>query len=370
MSLRNEEHDTMTSLDLALMRLDSQQIRHPAFRRPGEVVARLGALQAQDYNGALWAVGLRMPAATVTDIRNAINDRTIVRTWLLRGTLHFVSPEDVRIILGLLAPHIIAGNAGRHRQLGLTGEDFARSRALFSEELRGGRQLTRDELFHILGKAGISPEGQRGYHLLGKAGLEGLICFGPHRGSQPTFVLLDEWVPEGRAAGQEGAAGAWLAQRYFTGHGPATLKDFVWWSGLTVSDAKAGIHAAGSRLSPVTLHGKEYFMASPLPDPLPGEPAAYLLPGFDEYILGYQDRSPVLDPSVAGRTALGGNGMMPPTVVIEGSVAGTWKRTIGKREIAISVHPFSPMTPSHRDLVLAAAERYGKFIGMPAVVEW
>jgi hypothetical protein len=182
---------------------------------------------------------------------------------------------------------MIAGNAGRHRQLGLKDGDFARSRELFFKELQGGKHLTRDEIFALLGKAGIPPDGQRGYHLLWMAGLTGLICFGSPPGTRPTFVLLDEWVPEQREPGREEAL-AWLAIRYFTRHGPATLQDYVWWSGLKVSDAKAGIAGAGSRISPVRVKGTEYFTGSPVPDLVPGEPAAYLLPGFDEYILGYR----------------------------------------------------------------------------------
>ena len=214
----------------ALLRLHNQQILHPVLRQPGEVVARLCAIQAQDYHGALWSVGLRMPAATLSVIQEAIDDRKMIRTWLLRGTLHFVAPEDIRWILALVAPRIIAGSAGRHRQLGLSEADFARSREIFSDELRGDRQLTRDELFRALEKAGISPAGQRGYHLLAAAGLAGQICFGSPRGKQQTFVLLDEWVPETRSPGQKEAPGL-LAERYFSGHGPATLQDFVWWSG-------------------------------------------------------------------------------------------------------------------------------------------
>jgi hypothetical protein len=355
--------------NVARLRLSSQQILNPSLADPAEVVRTLGAIQAQDYAGSLWSVGLRTPTAMATGIREAIANRQIVRTWLLRGTLHFVAPEDVRWILALAAPRIIAGSAGRHRQLGLSGNDFSRSRQVIADGMSGGRQLTREEMFRLLNERGISTDGQRGYHLLVMAGLEALICFGPNRGRQQTFVLLDDWVPEtGRDPGQKEAPG-WLAERYFQGHGPATLQDFAWWSGLTVSAAKAGVAAAGSRLSPVTSGGNDYFMAAAA-DRHPGEPAAYLLPGFDEYILGYRDRSAILDPVVAGRTVIGGNGMMLPTVVIDGIVAGTWKRSIGKQEIAIGVNPLPPLRRGRNEQLLEAAERYGKFMGMPVTVAW
>ena len=360
---------SMTPLEATRSRLFHQQILHPSLEKPGTVVTTIGAMQAQDYTGALWSIGLRMPGATVTDILQAIADRDIVRTWLIRGTLHFVAARDLRWILGLVSPRLIAGSAGRHRQLGLTGEDFSRSREIFAAELKGGRQLARDELYRLLGEAGVSPDGQRGYHLLWMAGLEGLICFGNHRGNQPTFVLLDEWISPGLAFGQEEAL-AGLATRYFTGHGPATLQDFAWWSGLKVADAKKGIEAAGTALSQVTIGGREYFTDPETPDLTGGGQEAYLLPGFDEYILGYRDRNIVLDPSLAGRIVIGENGMMLPTIIIEGKVAGRWKRIVGKREIIITLHPFSSMSPAHKREVGAAAERYGKFMRMPVNVEW
>jgi hypothetical protein len=202
------------------------------------------------------------------------------------------------------------------------------------------------------------------------AGLEGLICFGILRGRQQTFVLLDEWVPEAGRAFGPGEALAHLAERYFTGHGPATLQDFTWWSGLKVSEAKAGIEAAGPLLSWVSYEGREYFTGE-APHYAPGgEPDAYLLPGFDEYILGYRDRSAMLDPTLADRTVIGANGMMLPTIVVDGSVMGIWKRTIGKRAIAVKMNPFSPLSSPRRLLVAAAAERYGRFMGNPVTVEW
>jgi len=356
--------------ELAIQRLNNQHILNPALKEPGAVVEALGALQAQDFAGALWSIGLRMPGGTMPTVSQAINDRQIIRTWLLRGTLHFVAPQDVRWILKLVAPRIIAGSAGRHRQLGLTGEDFSQSRELFSEELQGGRQLSRDELFQSLKKAGISPEGQRGYHLLAMAGLEGLICFGSLRGRQQTFVLLDEWVPEsGRAFGPREAL-AHLAERYFTAHGPATLQDYSWWSGLKASEAKAGIETAGPLLSRVSYGGMEYFTGDAQPYDSGDVLDSYLLPGFDEYILGYRDRSAMLDPTLAERTVIGANGMMLPTIVVDGSVMGTWKRTLGKRAIAVKMNPFSPLNSPRRLLIAAAAERYGWFMGNLVTIEW
>ena len=185
-----------TSNRIALARLVNQGISHPTFAEAGDVVAWLGALQAQDYGGTLWAIGLRMTSATEQGIEQAIAERTIVRTWPMRGTLHFVAANDVRWMLALLAPRVIAGSVGRSRQLELDEATFARSKEVFAHALQGGQQLTRDEMLQTLEQAGIATTGQRGYHLLVQSAQAGLICFGSRRGKQPTFALLDDWIPQ------------------------------------------------------------------------------------------------------------------------------------------------------------------------------
>lgn len=235
------------NLSIAHRRLRNQRIAGAGFASAGEVVAWMGAVQAQDYLGALWALGLRMETAREEAIEQAIADRTVVRSWPLRGTLHFVAPTDLRWMLALLAPRVIAGQRGRHRQLGLDQADFDRSRDLLTCALEGGRQLTRDALYEILEAAGISTAGQRGIHILWRVALDGVLCFAARQGKQQTFALLEEWVPAARMLECDEAL-AELAARYFTSHGPATVQDFTWWSGLTVADAKTGIELAGPRL--------------------------------------------------------------------------------------------------------------------------
>ena len=181
---------------IALSRLANQGIADPTFVQPGDVVARLGALQAQDFGGALWSIGLRMTGATERGIEQAIAERAIVRTWPLRGTLHFVASQDVRWLLALLTPRVITQSAGRYRQLALDEATFARSKEVFAAALQGGKHLTRDEMLQALEQAHIATTGQRGYHILGRSAQDGLICFGVPRGKQQTFVLLDEWVPQ------------------------------------------------------------------------------------------------------------------------------------------------------------------------------
>jgi hypothetical protein len=352
---------------IARLRLANHGIANPTFVQPGDVLTWLGALQAQDYRGALWAVGLRMVGATERDIERAIAEQTIVRTWPMRGTLHLVAAQDVRWLLALLTPRVIAQSAGRYRQLDLDEATFARSKEVFANALRGGKQLTRDEMLQCLEQAGISTAGQRGYHLLGRSAQDGLICFGVPRGKQQTFALLDEWIPPSNRWTRDEAL-AELTRRYFTSHGPATVQDLRHWAGLTAADAKIGLEAAGKALIRTTVAERVYWMAGDLPEPNRTAPSVHLLPGFDEYLLGYRDRSAVLDPAHAQRICPGGNGVFNPTIVIDGIVTGVWKRTLTGGALVVEAAPFRPLTPAEDEALGAAAERYGEFLGLPVVL--
>ena len=352
----------MTRSDIAHYRLFNQHIASSECKKPSEVVAGLGAIQAQDYLGSLWSIGLRLPDATEETIQQAIADRTIVRTWPMRGTLHFVAATDVRWMLELLAPRVIACSARRHELFGLDASLIARIKKLFVEALEGGRQLTRDEMYRLLEQADIPVTGQRGLHILWRLAHEAVICFGAHRGKQATFALLDEWLPKTEALRRDQAL-AELARRYFTGHGPATQQDFVWWSGLRIADAKAGIEMVSTQLRCETMDGKIYWMPQDMTASPKNSRPVYLLPGFDEYMLGYTDRSASLDPLHTKEILPGNNGVFSATIVIGGRIIGTWKRVFQKQEVVITPRPFIPLDKLQRRALAAAAERYSHFVG-------
>jgi hypothetical protein len=356
----------MTEKAIARRRLANQSIAPVTLTTPAGVVRRLGAMQAQDYPGALWAIGLRMPAATEQMVEQAIRDRQIVRTWPMRGTLHCVAADDVRWLLALLTPRILAGSARRHQQLELDAAVFARSEALFTAALQGGNQLTRADMMAVLERGGVTPAGQRGYHILAWAAQTGLVCFGPRQGKQDSFVLLDEWLPAGKTLSRDEAL-AELARRYFTGHGPATVHDLMWWSGLTAADARAALEMVGAQLAQDTVDGRTYWFA-PTPNGRGAAPDIYLLPGFDEYLLGYRERGAVLDPAHAAKVVPGGNGMFKPMLVIDGRVAGVWQRTLRKTKVVLSFDPFQPLTPAQTEATVAAAELYGRFLERPVEI--
>jgi len=356
----------MTDFDIAHLRLHNHSIAPAVLEQPDEVVKRLGAVQAQDYLAALWAVGLRMKAAAEPTIEQAVSDGKIIRTWPMRGTLHFVASEDLRWMLALLTPRIIARTARRHKQLELDEATFAQAEGLFASALRGGRQLTRNEMMEVLEGGGISTKGQRGYHTLSWAAQTGLICFGPRQGKQDTFVWLDDWLPAGRTLSRDESL-AELAERYFTGHGPATIQDFMWWSGLPAADARASLEMVASQLAHKALEGQTYwFSSSSLAKA--ASPTAYLLPAFDQYLLGYKDRRAVLDPAHARKVVPGGNGMFKPIIVIDGQVVGTWQRTLRKTKVVVNFKPFISLRPVQMEAIATAAERYGAFVNLPVTM--
>jgi hypothetical protein len=357
----------MTHTHIALQRLANQQIARPTFAHPSEVVRWLGAVQAQDYLGALWAVGLRLGDATEQAVEQALAERTIVRTWPMRGTIHFVAPADVRWMQELLTPRVVRGTKSRHAQLGLDEQIIATSADVVAKALQGGRQLTRNALYELLEQAGIATDNSRGLHILGRLAHDQLLCFGARAGKQPTFALLDEWAPGARSLPRDEAL-ATLAQRYFASHGPATLQDFIWWAGLTVTEARAGLQTAASTLGREAIGGQEYYYAQDQSAAQPGPLEVFLLPPFDEYLVAYRDRSASLDLKYQSQVVPGGNGIFNPIVVIDGRVMGTWKRTFKKDTVTMTFSPFTSWNEAQAQAIAAAAERYSRFVDKTPIV--
>lgn len=349
----------MKRSDIPRLRVANQLIAPPSSADPADIVRRLGAVQAQDYLASLWALGLRRRGAVEADIEAAIAAGSIVRSWPLRGTLHFVAAEDLRWMLELLAPRIIKRASSRHRELGLDAAVFARCRRVFGRVLRDGQPRSRGDLYQALGAAGIGSDQSRGLHILGQLAQEGMICFGPRAGRQPTFVLLDAWIPPSQKRRREEAL-AELAVRYFVTRGPATVLDFAWWSGLPVRDARVAVEAAGDRCRPELIDGHSYWRGADAARPSRSS-AVHLLPAFDEYTVAYRDRTAVLEPADA-RAVNQGGGMLNPVVVAGGRVVGTWSRTLGKQMVTVTVRPFAPLARATALALEGAADRYRRFL--------
>ncbi|MGH8026392.1 MAG: winged helix DNA-binding domain-containing protein [Pseudoxanthomonas sp.] len=353
---------------LAQLRLHRQRIAGGKFESPVEVVSWMGAMQAQDYASSLWAIGVRMRQATQALVEQAIAERRIVRTWPMRGTLHFVAAEDARWMSSLMAPRVIASNKARlQREFGIDDAVLARSRKVLTKALRDGQRLARGEVYAVLEGAGIATAKQRGIHITGRLAQEGLLCLGPRADKQPTFVLLEEWIAHSRAMEREQAL-AELARRYFHSHGPATLQDFAWWSGLTVKDVQLAIELAGDPLAQEVIGGRIYLHSGGEPEPTDACGDPHLLPSFDEYLVAYKDRSDTVEARFS-QQVIGINGLFNASMVIDGRVVGTWKRSVGKTEAVIELAPFRALLKKELKALERSARRYGEFMGLPVRLE-
>jgi len=357
----------MTNLDIAHRRLHNQFISRQMFEKPEDVVQWLGAVQSQDYAAAKWALGLRLPGATDDVIEQAFTSGAILRTHIMRPTWHFVTPAGIRWMLALTAPRVHAASSYYYRASELDAALFMKSNAVLVEALQGGKQLTRTELASALQQAGIACDNllRLGYIII-HAELDGIICSGARRGKQFTYALLDERVPQTRALDRDEAL-AEFAMRYFTGHGPATLQDFVWWSGLTAADAKAGLEMVSTQLIREVIAGQTYWSSGSVMPVNDLSQTMYLLPNFDEYTVGYADRSAIIDESDLAKFDVRGN-VLNNTIVLNGRVIGTWKRVLKKDSVIITPTLFTPLNEAETRALAMAANRYGTFLGLPVKV--
>jgi hypothetical protein len=350
----------MVNLNIAQQRLHNQLITQPTFTKPDDVVRTLGPIQAQDYAGAKWALGLRLQNATENIIEQACNAGTILRTHLMRPTWHFVASADIRWILALTAPRVNALSSYYYRKSEMDDALFSHSNAVLEKALAGGKQLMRSEIQLILEQAGIATDDLRLTHIMMRAELDMIICSGARRGKQFTYALLAERAPHAPML-EKSEALAELARRYFTSRGPATLEDFVWWSGLTTTDARTGLQMVRSELLHEVIADKTYWFSAAIPPILDTVPIAHFLPPYDEYTIAYKDRSAVLDAAYTIQTR---NGIFSPIIVVDGLIVGTWKRTFKKDSVLIETSLFSSPTEKEAFAISSALKHYSTFLGI------
>ncbi|MEO7885828.1 winged helix DNA-binding domain-containing protein [Polaromonas sp.] len=358
----------LIGLRLASQRLAAYPVHPVDFKKADQAVQWFGAVQAQEYAHARWAVGSRFAAdVAITDaaIEKALAQRKVVRSWVLRGTLHLTAAADLRWLLALAAPVLLTRTAAVYREVGLDDAAFRTILPAIRQCLQGGRQLTRVELFAALAQRRIETKGQRGGRILYRAAQTGLICLGDPHGKQARYALLDEWLPTEPALPREDAL-LKLAQRYFTSHGPATLADFTWWSGLAAGEARAALEMAGPGLAHALFAGGTVWWSKRMPVVAQPalKPALHLLAGFDEYVLGYTDRQAIMDTAHAGKL-MTPNGLFRPALLLGGRVAGTWQAELKKGALSIHTTPFATLPRGSAGALRLAAQRYAAFVGLP-----
>lgn len=359
-----------SAAEIARLRIARQRLVGEPFETPEAVVRWLGAMQAQEYAYAKWAIGLRSTGLTDSNVDRALADGRLLRTHILRPTWHFVTPEDIRWLLPLSAPRVHQQNAPIYRRTGLDDETHARSRQIMVAALRDGNHLTRRELGEHLRQGGVDPgDTLRLAYIVMHAELEGVVVSGGRRGKQFTYALLDERAPAGTACDRDTALGE-LVKRYVTSRGPVTLRDFVAWSGMTLTDARRGVEVAGADLRQETIGGTDYWLPAAQPPVASSSPATHLLPVYDEYIMGYRDRSAAFAALRAAGIDVTQQAAFDHTIAVDGQLVGTWKRTIARNAIQMEVQQFVQLSEGQPQAVAAMAERYGRFVGLPVDLQY
>jgi hypothetical protein len=351
----------MNLKNIANIRLSSQQISSTKCKSVKDIVEWMGAMQAQDYAMAKWAIGVRIPDSTDKMVETAINNGEIVRTHLLRPTWHFVSAKDIYWMIELTAPQIKASLRSRNKELELSETIFSKSNNIIATALEGGHHLTREELKTKLEKAKIAIDDNRASHILLQAELDGIVCSGAITEGKQTYALLRERVPITKPLTKEEALEK-LARKYFRSHCPATLQDFVWWSGLTIIDAKHALEMMKADLVSETIDSHTYWFANFSPIPRTDKESAYLLPAYDEYLISYKNRSASL-PFDNHKRTISNNGIFRPVILVNGQVIGIWKRTIQKNKVIVETEFFRQIDTAIKILVEKEAVIFAHFLG-------
>lgn len=356
----------MNASEIPNLRLHNSGLSHSPFKSAADAVSHLGAVQAQDFAAAKWALGLRIKNSTDEDIEKAFNEGAILRTHVLRPTWHFVVPEDIRWMLELTAPRVKKLLAHYNRKLELNDTLFAKSNTAIVKALQGHTYLTRKELKTKLANIGIETNVQRLAHVIVWAELDGLICSGPRRGRQFTYALMDERVAKAKDLSREQAL-AKLALNYFTSHGPAQLVDFSWWSGLAAKDARDALDSIKSKLKQAKLGDKTYWFSDRIKVTAPRSPFALLLSIYDEYTIAYKDRGDISDARDIERMISMGNSFSS-VIILNGRVAGSWNRALKENTVEIRLNPFRKFNNDEQKALELEVARYGRFVGIPTVL--
>lgn len=356
-------------MNISLTRLKYLRVSDTRLSSPEKVVETLVAIQGQDYAASKWAIGLRTQGLKEEDVESAFLAQKIIRSWPLRGTLHVVSAKDIYWLLDLLGPSTVSKYAAHYKKIELDLKVLKKCYSILSKNLSNRNFLTRKEISSILKRSGIITNTTRLSHILQRAGLDALICFGPKRGKEFTYALIDEWIPKIKKVKRPKEEALYdLTEKYFDTRSPATLADFVWWSGLNVKDAKTGIESFGSKLRSFQKEDQIYYLPKKVDLVDEDSDTLFLLPAFDEFLLAYTDRRDCMHPSPK-RPLTPADDLFRPTLVVNGWVNGIWQREFKKEEVILKVNTYKPLNQNLRKKLNKSAEEYAAFLGKSLVLE-
>lgn len=355
----------MTEDEIISIRLRNQQLVNASLRDPIDIVRWLGAVQSQDYAGGKWGLASRSGGITDETIDKLFDDGKILRTHVLRPTWHFVLPEDIRWMIELTEPRITAFSSKYFSDLGLDKSVLKRSNRIIVKAFEQSEFLTKNDLAIALEKGKVDTSDLRLTHLIFRAELDRLICSGPRRGKQQTYALFDQRAPNARVLKRDEALGE-LAIRYFTSRGPATVKDFGWWSGLNAADSRKAVDIVKSLFLQEVMNGETFYFSSHVNGDMKKKKQVHLLPAWDEYTVAYKDRSLVIDPRFESSS---GHGIFSPIVVVDGRIKGTWRRDLKPGSVEVEVKYFTALSKQSREKVKATAKLYADFLNRKLVLK-
>ncbi len=344
-------------------RLQNQFITSHPVLTPSAIVKKMVAMQAQDFNASKWAIALRSNRLTKTQIETSLNAGEILRIHILRPTWHYVSSEDIYWILSLTSQYVQNRNLPYYHKLGLDDNVFSKTETIIKNSLKGGKSIRRENLIELIKQKGISTTKLGYLYILMHAELNGIICNGVSEGNIVSYALLHERVPNIKNLPRDEAL-AQLTLGYFTSHGPTTIKDFIWWSGLPIKIAKEGFDMVKDQLDLQKYQDVDYWFCFPLLKDEINE-AVYLLPNFDEYIVGYSNREIIFDRKQ--RVKLDGrkNVLFQHSIVLNGKIIGNWKVILKKNEVQIRINLFVHVTKAQLILLKDEINRFSNYNHLP-----
>ena len=349
-------------MNIPNIRLLNQQLLNPLFREPKELVSWMGAMQAQNYSMVKWAVGMRLKSATIQAVEKALHEGEILRTHVMRPTWHLVAAEDIRWMLKLSAQRIISANDSfaKGYDLDIPNELYTKAHDLLEKILCGKKSMTKQEIAEHFTRSGIVADNHRMTRFMARAEQEGIICSGEDRGSKCTYALLEERVPPMPELTKDESL-ARLARSYFRSHSPAVLQDFIWWSGLPVSDAKQAVYLIASELTTEQWKEQTWYIHDTCRTRGKLSGHIHLLPSYDEYLLGYKDRTDVL-PLEHYSKAFTNNGLFFPIVLHNGQVIGNWDKSVKKKSVDLKYSWFRQVADMNEETLERERQKFTRFL--------
>jgi hypothetical protein len=352
---------------LAVLRAAAQFLHRPASAKdPADVARAICGAQAQDPSAGRLAFRARSPRVRAVDVDRArTEERSLLRTWVMRGTMHLIATEDAAWLVPLYERAFVDNSTRRLAQLGIDVPTQERGLREIRRALEAGGPLSRGDLVDRLRGKGIVLDPSTRLHMFRLAIARGIACLGPDVGSQTCLALARDWLGEPRRQRRDAALNE-LARRYLRAFGPATEADFAGWAGLGLGEIRSALAGIGGELAEARVGDQPAWTLKGVAR-RPRRRIVRLLPAWDTYLMGYRDREFLAQPA-RWRRIMPGGGILRPSVVVDGVAAGTWRLRRSGSAMRVEVEPFADLDPAAAEAIAAEAVDIGRFEGRPVTL--